>query len=225
MIMNLPTPTAIAPQLVMLFAALMLVLQLLLVVQKMLLTNIRLYALQSLMLSAIALVIAWYYHATHVYIVAVLTLIGKVIFLPWLLNRLVRRIKIVEEIEPLINAPTSMLICGGLTLLGYIVARPFTTLEKLGNNTLAIAIALLLTGFFLMINRRKAISQVLALLTIENGVMLAAVALTSYGMPLVVELGIFFDVMVAVMVLGILVYRIRESFASMDTSKLSQLKG
>ena len=225
MIMNLPTPTAIAPQLVMLFAALMLVLQLLLVVQKMLLTNIRLFALQSLMLSAIALVIAWYYHATHVYIVAVLTLIGKVIFLPWLLNRLVRRIKIVEEIEPLINAPTSMLICGGLTLLGYIVARPFTTLEKLGNNTLAIAIALLLTGFFLMINRRKAISQVLALLTIENGVMLAAVALTSYGMPLVVELGIFFDVMVAVMVLGILVYRIRESFASMDTSKLSQLKG
>jgi hydrogenase-4 component E len=98
-------------------------------------------------------------------------------------------------------------------------------LHKLGNNTLAIAITLLLTGFFLMINRRKAISQVLALLTIENGVMLAAVALTTYGMPLVVELGIFFDVMVAVMVLGILVYRIRESFDSMDTSKLDQLKG
>lgn len=225
MIMNPPAPTALGPQIVMLFAALMLVLQLLLVVQKMLLTNIRLFALQSLMLTVIAAVIAWYYNATHVYIVALLTLIGKVIFLPWLLNRIVRRIKIVEEIEPLLNAPTSMLICGGLTLLGYIVARPFTTLEKLGNNTLAIAIALLLTGFFLMINRRKAISQVLALLTIENGVMLAAVALTTYGMPLVVELGIFFDVMVAVMVLGILVYRIRESFASMDTSKLSQLKG
>ena len=76
-----------------------------------------------------------------------------------------------------------------------------------------------------MFNRRKAISQVLALLTVENGVMLAAVALTTYGMPLVVELGIFFDVMVAVMVLGILVYRIRESFSSMDTSKLTQLRG
>src|SRR6516225_4805025 len=223
--MNPAAPTAIGPQIVMLFAALMLVLQLLLVVQKMLLTNIRLFALQSLMLTVIAAVIAWYYNATHVYIVAVLTLIGKVIFLPWLLNRIVRRIRIVEEIEPLLNAPTSMLICGGLTLLGYIVARPFTTLEKLGNNTLAIAIALLLTGFFLMINRRKAISQVLALLTIENGVMLAAVALTTYGMPLVVELGIFFDVMVAVMVLGILVYRIRETFASMDVSKLSKLRG
>jgi hydrogenase-4 component E len=155
----------------------------------------------------------------------VLTIGGKVLFLPWLLKRLVLRIQITQEIEPLLNAPTSMLVCGGLTLLGYIVARPFTSLERLGNNTLAVAITLLLTGLFLMINRRKAITQVLALLTIENGVTLAAAALTSYGMPLVVELGIFFDVLVAVMVLGILVYRIRESFASMDTSKLNQLRG
>ena len=126
----------------------------------------------------------------------------------------------------MLNSSASMLLCGGFTLLGYIVARPFTTsLERLGNNTLGVAITLLLTGFFLMFNRRKAITQVLALLTVENGVMLAAVALTTYGMPLVVELGIFFDVMVAVMVLGLLVYRIRETFSSMDVSKLSQLKG
>ena len=105
------------------------------------------------------------------------------------------------------------------------MARPFTSLERLGNNTLAIAMTLVLTGFFLMFNRRKALTQVLALLTVENGVMLAAVALTTYGMPLVVEFGIFFDVLVAVMVLGILVYRIRETFDSMDTSKLNQLKG
>jgi hydrogenase-4 component E len=191
----------------------------------MLLTSIRLFALQSLLLTAVAGTVAYFHSATHVYIVAVLTLIGKVIFLPWLLDRQVRRIGITQEIEPLLNAPTSMLLCGGLTLLGYIVARPFTVLERLGNNTLSIAMTLVLTGFFLMFNRRKAITQVLALLTVENGVMLAAVALTTYGMPLVVELGIFFDVVVAVMVLGILVYRIRESFDSMDTSKLNQLKG
>src|SRR6266545_6731897 len=131
----------------------MLVLQLLLVVQRMLLTNIRIFALQSFMLACIAIVVAYYYNAREVYIVALLTLLGKVVLLPRLLSRLVRRINIVEEIEPLINAPTAMLICGGLTLLGYIVARPFTTLEKLGNNTLAIAITLLLTGFFLMFNR------------------------------------------------------------------------
>ncbi|HTL18155.1 MAG TPA: hydrogenase [Patescibacteria group bacterium] len=215
----------IASQWITLLAAAMLVIQLLMVVQRMLLTNIRLFALQSLMLTAIAGIIAYFHNASHVYLVAVLTFIGKVIFLPWLLNRLVRRIQIDQEIEPLLNSTASMVLCGSFTLLGYIVARPFTSLERLGNNTLAIAITLLLTGFFLMFNRRKAISQVLALLTVENGVMLAAVALTTYGMPLVVELGIFFDVMVAVMVLGILVYRIRETFASMDVSKLSRLRG
>ena len=215
----------IASQWITLLAAGMLGIQLLMVVQRMLLTTIRLFALQSLMLTAIAGIIAYFHNATHVYWVAVLTLFGKVMFLPWLLNRLVRRIQIDQEIEPLLNSTASMVLCGAFTLLGYIVARPFTSLERLGNNTLAIAITLLLTGFFLMFNRRKAITQVLALLTVENGVMLAAVALTTYGMPLVVELGIFFDVLVAVMVLGILVYRIRETFASMDVSKLSQLRG
>lgn len=206
-------------------AAGMLVIQLLMVVQRMLLTTIRLFAVQSLLLAGIAAIIAYFHGAVHVYWVAGLTIIGKVLFLPWLLNRLVRRIQIHQEIEPLVNATASMMLCGAFTLLGYIVARPFTSLDRLGNNTLAIAITLLLTGFFLMFNRRKAITQVLALLSVENGVMLAAVALTTYGMPLVVELGIFFDVMVAVMVLGILVYRIRETFASMDVSKLNQLKG
>jgi hydrogenase-4 component E len=220
-----PSHSELASQWITLLAAGMLVIQLLMVVQRMLLTNIRLFALQSLMLATIAGIIAYSHHAIHVYWVAGLTLAGKVFFLPWLLNRLVRRIQIHQEIDPLLNPTASMLLCGGLTLLGYIVARPFTSLERLGNNTLGIAITLLLTGFFLMFNRRKAITQVLALLTIENGVMLAAVALTTYGMPLVVELGIFFDVMVAVMVLGILVYRIRENFASMDVGKLSQLKG
>jgi len=208
-----------------LLAAGMLVIQLLMVVQRMLLTNIRLFALQSLLLAAIAALIAFFHNATHVYWVVGLTLVGKVFFLPWLLNRQVRRFQIEQEIAPLLNASASMLLCGGFTLLGYIVARPFTSLTGLGNNTLGVAVTLLLTGFFLMFNRRKAITQVLALLTIENGVMLAAVALTTYGMPLVVELGIFFDLMVAVMVLGLLVYRIRESFSSMDVSKLSQLRG
>src|SRR6266567_6186371 len=223
--MNAPIPLELGSQLVTLMAALMLVVQLLMIGQRMLLANIRLFAVQSVFLAGIAGVIAFVHNAGHVYIVAALTILGKVLFLPWLLARQVRRIRITQEIEPLLNAPTSMLLCGALTLLGYIVARPFTSLERLGNNTLGIAITLVLTGFFLMFNRRKAITQVLALLTVENGVMLAAVALTTYGMPLVVELGIFFDVMVAVMVLGILVYRIRETFASMDVSRLSQLKG
>ena len=219
-----PPPSETSSQVITLLASLMLVMQLLLAVQQMLVTNIRIFALQSLLLAAIAGTIGYVYGATHVFVVAVLTLVGKVIFLPWLLERLVRRIRIEQEINPFVNMPASMLICGALTVLAYLVARPITLLERLGSNTLAVAIALLLTGFFLMINRRKAITQVLALLTMENGVMLAAIALTTYGMPLVVEIGIFFDVVVAVMVLGILVFRIRETFASMDVSKLNELK-
>ena len=222
--MNLPASET-ASRLITLLASLMLVFQLLLVVQRMLITNIRLFALQSLLLTAIAAVVAYAYGAWHVLVVAVLTLLGKVIFLPWLLTRLVRRIKIEQEVRPFVNMPASMLICGALTVLASVVVRPFTSLERLGSNTLAVALTLLLTGFFLMINRRKAITQVLALLTTENGVMLAAIALTTYGMPLVVEMAIFFDVVVAVMVLGILVFRIRESFDSMDVSKLNELKG
>ena len=217
-------PAAISSQLITLLASIMLVLQLLVVVQRMLITNIRLFALQSLLLAAIAAVLGYTYHAPHVYVVAVLTLIGKVLFLPWWLERLVRRIKIEQEILPFINMPASMLICGALTVLAVVVARPFTSLERLGSNTLAVALALLLTGFFLMINRRKAITQVLALLTTENGVMLAAISLTTYGITFVVEIGIFLDVVVAVMVLGLLVFRIRETFASTDVGKLNELK-
>ena len=218
-------PSDAASRLITLLASLMLVLQLLLVVQRMLITNIRLFALQSVLLAAIATVVAFAYEAWHVLAIAVLTLIGKAGLLPWQLTRLVRRIKIEQEIHPFVNMPASMLICGALTLLAYVVARPFTSLTRLGSNTLAVALTLLLTGFFLMINRRKAITQVLALLTTENGVMLAAIALSTYGIPLVVEISIFLDLIVAVMVLGLLVFRIRESFASMDVSKLNELKG
>ena len=214
-----------ASRLITLLASLMLVLQLLLVVQRMLITNIRLFALQSLLLAAIAAVAAYAYGAWHLLVIVGLTLLGKVIFLPWLLTRLVRRIKIEQEVRPFVNMPASMLLCGALTVLAAVVARPFTSLERLGSNTLAVALTLLLTGLFLMCNRRKAITQVLALLTTENGVMLAAIALTTYGMPLVVEMAVFFDVVVGVMVLGLLVFRIRESFDSMDVSKLNELKG
>jgi len=222
--MNL-TVSETASRMITLLAALMLVFQLLMVVQRMLISNIRLFALQSLLLTVIAAVVAYTYGAWHLFILAVLTLAGKVFYLPWLLTRLVRRIKIEQEVRPFVNMPASMLICGALTVLAAVVARPFTSLERLGSNTLAVALALLLTGFFLMVNRRKAITQVLALMTTENGVMLAAIALTTYGMPLVVEMAVFFDVVVGVMVLGLLVFRIRESFDSMDVSKLNELKG
>jgi len=220
----MPASPQLNLQLITLLAAGMLVLQLLMVAQRQLLTNIRLFAIQSLLLAGIAGVSAFSNHAPHVYFMAVLTFGGKVLFLPWFLRRLVRQIGIGQEMHPWINPPTSMLICGGLTLLGYLVARPLTTAVS-GTNTFGVAMALVLTGFFLLINRRRALTQVLALLSAENGLFLAAISLTGQGMPLVVELGVFFDLFIAVMVVGILVFRIRATFATTDVHQLNRLKG
>jgi hydrogenase-4 component E len=212
-----------------LMAALVLVLQIAAVGQRWLVSSIRIFAVQSFLLAAIAAIIAYFNHATHIYVAAFLTLVLKAGLLPWLLEGLVKKIRIRREIEPLINAPLSILISGCLTVVGYIVAASFYHPEEtagraaLGHNTLAVAIALFLIGFFTMLNRRKALTQVLGLLSLENGIFLAAISLT-YGMPLVVELGIFFDVLVGVLVLGILVFRIREAFDSMDVSKLRKLR-
>jgi hydrogenase-4 component E len=214
-------------KLVTLMAAFVLVLQIAMVGQRSLVMNIRLFAAQSFLLGAIAGAIAWYNHAPHIFVAAAMTVLLKAILVPILLERLVDRIDIHHEIEPIVNTPLSIMISGGLTLVAYLVGESFYHQEagaSLGHNTLAVAISVFLIGFFMMINRRKALTQVLALLTLENGIFLAATCLT-YGMPLIVELGVFFDVLVAVLVLGILVYRIRESFESMDVSKLRRLRG
>ena len=140
------------------------------------------------------------------------------------------KIEIRQEIEPFVNVPVSVVVSGLLTLLAYVVAESFHRPAEaagpasLGHNTLAVAIALFLIGFFMMVNRRKALTQVLALLCLENGLFLAAISLT-FGMPLIVEIGIFFDALVATLLLAILIYRIRETFDSMDVSRLSRLKG
>jgi hydrogenase-4 component E len=228
--MNLTDDPRIGERIINLMAAVVLVLQIGMVAQRWLVTNIRIFAAQSFLLAAIAATIAFFNNAPHIYIAAALTLVFKAIVMPFLLERLVVKVGIRQEIEPLINVPVSILISAGLTLLGYMVAESFYhpgetgAASTLGHNTLAVAISLFLIGFFMMINRRKAITQVLALLSLENGLFLAAIALT-YGMPLVVELGVFFDLLVGTMTLGILVYRIRETFDSMDVSKMRKLRG
>jgi hydrogenase-4 component E len=213
-----------------LMAAFVLVLQIAMVGQRWLITNIRVFAAQSFLLAGIANTIAYFNHAPHLYAAAFLTFALKAVLLPTVLVRLSRKIDIDQEITPLINVPVSVVIAGGLTTVGYLVAqslhRPEETASpaSLGHNTLAVAVSLFLIGFYMMITRRKALMQVLALLCLENGLFLAAISLT-YGVPMIVELGILFDLVVAVMVLGILVYRIQETLDSMDVSKLSRLRG
>jgi len=209
-----------------LMAAAVLVLQILMVAQRWLVTSIRAFGVQSFLLAMIGATIAYFNRAPHIYIAAALTLIFKAIVLPLMLERLVTKIEIRQEIQPYLNVPISVIISGGLTLLAYTVAESFQRPDEagLGHNTLAVAISLFLIGFFMMVNRRKALTQVLGILSLENGLLLAAMSLT-YGMPLIVEIGIFFDVLVAALLLAILIYRIRETFDSMDVSRLSRLRG
>ncbi len=213
-----------------LMAALVLVLQIMMVAQRGVVTNIRAFGVQSFLLACIGFTIAHFNHAPHIYAAAAMTLIFKAIALPIILERLVNKIELRQEIEPLVNVPISVLTAGLLTLLAYVVAESFhrpdesTGPATLGHNTLAVAIAVFLIGFFMIVNRRKALTQVLALLCLENGILLAAISLT-YGMPLIVEIGVFFDVLVAALLLAILIFRIRETFDSMDVGRLSRLRG
>jgi hydrogenase-4 component E len=217
-------------KLITLMAALVLVLQIMMVAQRGLVTNIRAFGVQSFLLACIGFTIAHFNHAPHIYIAAAMTLVFKAIALPLILERLVNKIDVRQEIEPLVNVPISVITAGLLTLLAYVVAESFhrpgeyTSAATLGHNTLAVAIAVFLIGFFMMVNRRKALTQVLALLCLENGILLAAISLT-YGMPLIVEVGVFFDVLVAALLLAILIFKIREAFDSMDVTRLSRLRG
>ncbi len=210
---------------VILCAAGMLVSAYLLVGQKALFVAIRLYGLQSLLLAVVAVAMGVAEHRHHLFVGAALTIGLKGVLIPWFLMRVVDRIGIHREIEPFVNVPASLLICLGLTVVGYRVSAGLADAgSAAAHHVIGVSLSMLLMGLFLMVTRRKAVTQILALLTIENAVFLVALGATS-GMPLVVELGISFDVILAVLVLGILVHRIVERFESMDVSRLSTLKG
>jgi hydrogenase-4 component E len=215
----------VTANLLILSAAGMLVSAYLMVGQKALFTTIRLYGLQSLLLAIVATTIAISESRHELFVTAGLTILLKTILIPWFLMRTVDRIGIHREIEPFLNVPVSLLICLGLTVVGYRVSTGFEAgTHHVTHHLIGVALSLLLIGLFLMVTRKKAITQILALLTVENAVFLVAVGVTT-GMPLVVEFGIAFDVMLAVLVLGILVQRIVARFESMDVSRLSDLRG
>jgi hydrogenase-4 component E len=211
--------------LLILCAAGMLVSAFLMVGQKALVTAIRLYGIQSLLLGIEAATIAASESRHELFVTAAITVGLKTFLIPWFLIRIIDRIGIHREIEPFLNVPTSLLVCLGLTVIGYRVSAGFPEGGKgVSHHLIGVALSMLLIGLFLMVTRKKAITQILALLTVENAVFLVAVGVTP-GMPLVVELGIAFDVILAVLVLGILVHRIVDRFESMDVSRLSRLKG
>ncbi len=185
---------------------------------------LRAYILNSWLLSSLIAIVAFMVGETHLYIASVTTLLSKGIIIPMLLKKVVRKMDIAYDEEPYISNILS------LTISGILVAVVYTSLSKgifvigFSKHVLQISIAVILIGLFIMITRRKAITQVIGLLCMENGLFLAGFSLT-FGMPVIIELGVLFDMLMGVIILGIFSIQIKRAFASADLDKLTILKG
>jgi hydrogenase-4 component E len=192
--------------------------------QRRIVALVNLLALQGGMLFVATLLLAWRTGQSHLYLSAALTLALKVIALPWLLHVLIRRLNVYWDSEPLLNMPGTMLI-GLLTVVfAFGLAQPISALANTATrSSLGIAVAVILLAFVTMITRRKAMSQVVGFLSMENGLFFGAMSAT-YGMPMIVELGVALDILVAMLVLGVFFFQIREQFDSLDLHHLESLK-
>ena len=219
--------TAIATlggQLIDLFATLMLLIAFAMLAQRRVLTLIHLFALQGAALVASTALVGYLTHQPHLYISAALTLVLKVFLIPWLLHRVIDRLSVRWDVEMLINIPTTLILGIVLVIFAFNIAAPIAQLSSsIARGTLGIALACVLLSFMMMITRSKAVPQVIGFLAMENGLFFAAVAAT-YGMPMVVELGIALDVLVGILILGVFLFQIREQFDSLDIRHLERLK-
>ncbi len=211
-------------QLINLFASLILLVAFGMLAQRRIHTLVNLFAFQGAVLVANTLLLAWSTDQAHLYWSAGLTLLLKVIVLPVLLHRLIGRLALRRDVETLLNTPTILLVGIVLVIIAFNLALPIAQLAGTINRaTLGIALASVLLAFLMMITRRKAVPQVIGFLSMENGLFFAATSAT-YGMPMVVELGIALDVLVGTFVFGIFFFRIRETFDSLDIHHLEKLK-
>ena len=211
-------------QLLNMCAALLLLLSFAMLAQRRIVNLVNLLALQGALLFIATLLIAWRTRQPHLYVSAVLTLALKVVFLPWLLHRLIRRLEVYWDSEPLLNISVTMLVGLAVVVFAFGLAQPISALASTATrNSIGIALAVVLLSFVTMITRRKAMSQVVGFLSMENGLFFGAMSAT-YGMPMVVEFGVALDVLVAVLVLGIFFFQIREQFDSLDLHHLEALR-
>jgi hydrogenase-4 component E len=216
--------THLGSQLVNLCSVLLLLSCFAIVAQRRLSACVDLFALQSFFLATTAGLVAFLTGHRHIYLAAALTVVIKVIVLPRILRKVIERLNVSRELVMNINIPAGLLICGGLVVVAFFITQPIIPLGYLlTRDSLAIALAIILIGFFTMIARKKAVTQMVGFLVMENGVFLGATA-AAYGMPLIVELGVFFDVLVAGLIAGIYTHRLQDAFDSVDTSELTALK-
>jgi hydrogenase-4 component E len=185
---------------------------------------LNIFALHALVL---ALSVAWQayvQHAPHLFVTAAIALVFKAIVIPGALRRIVEKLGIHREIETVGGVGLTMLAGMALVALSMVVMLKVTTdADPLAREDLAFALSVVLLGMLMMVTRRNAVSQVVGFMSLENGLILAATG--ARGMPLVVEISVAFSVLIAFIVIGIFLFRIRERFDTVDIHALDRFRG
>jgi hydrogenase-4 component E len=216
--------TDLLTQFVNLLGAVLLMLAFAMISQRRIVSLINLFTMQGATLALATAVVGYVTHQQHLYLSAGVTFVVKVLVIPYLLHRVIDRLEIRQDVETLINIPTTMLIGIGIVIFSFNLAIPISQLSStLAGGTLGMALACVLLSFLMMITRATAVPQVIGFLAMENGLFFAATSAT-YGMPMVVELGIALDVLIGVIILGVFMFQIREQFDSLDIRHLEKLK-
>ncbi|MCX8130671.1 MAG: hydrogenase [Clostridia bacterium] len=213
-----------------LFSMFILITTFILVANKRINSYIKTFRLQSALLALVAATFSLYHLIEEgkfdgIIIICLLIIALKVIYIPSMLKRITKRVEYKVEKDFFINIPISIIICCGLVILIWYVVSLIPDIRNMYERIfLTNSVAVVLIGLFFMISRRKAIGQIIGFLVIENGMFMAAI-LTTFGMPMIVEIGVFFDLLTAVLIMGVFVFRINENFDSIDINKLRNLKG
>jgi len=182
------------------------------------------YAFHALVLAASVAWQALIQDAPHLYVTAAIALVFKAIVIPVSLHRIIVRLGIHREIEPAVGTGFTMLAGMGLVALSMVVMLRVTQeADPLAREDLAFALAVVLLGLLMMVTRRNAVSQVVGFMSLENGLVLAATG--AKGMPLVVEISVAFSILIAFIVIGIFLFRIRERFDTVDVQILDRFRG
>lgn len=214
---------SLTEQAILTLAAMILANSLVLLAQSRVIATIRLFAWQGVLLAAVTALVAWDSGEFHLFLLAALTIALKVIFIPWLLARQARLLNLLKESDATIRPGFVLILAGGLVVFCYAVVQPIAPFATgVTRDAIALSLAVVMLAMLMLITRRKAITQVVAFMALENGLFFAAITATQ-GMPLVVELGIAFDVMVAAVIFGVFFFHMRESIGSLDVNELSRL--
>ena len=207
-----------------LLAGTMLVLSFVLLYQDRVTAVLNVFALQAI---ALALSVAWQsiaQNAPHLIVTALVALVVKGFIIPAALHRIVRRLEIHREIEQVIGGGPTMLTGLGLVALSILLVQPVgESAGTIVREDLAFALAVVLLGLLMMITRRNAVTQIVGFMSLENGLVLAATG--AKGMPLVVEFSVAFSILIAFIVFGVFIFRIRERFDTVDVSALDTFRG